>query len=509
MRNVDRGTAVLVALHGHGDDPATAREWARRMVPPGWEVVAPGARSGADGVRSWFPSGARGADGPALRDAAGRIGDLIERLRADGRPVVVAGFSQGAALAVSLGAAGVQPDAVVALCGFLPDTGEEAWTDRIAAPPRSGPVAPPTLVLSAADDEVVPAFLGEDLAALLAQQGRPVTSAVVPGGHAIGPEMAARARAWIGEIGARRVRVSVGLPVERVDAGAELVSGDGIAEVAVAFERLGFHAVHVTDHPAPDQRWLAAGGHHALEPTVALAVAGAATRRVLLHTNVYVLPYRNPFLAAKGLASLDVLTGGRLILGVAAGYLRPEFAALGVGFEDRVQRLDDALELLPRIWGDDPVRARGPGFEAAGVLARPRPAQRPHPPIWVGGNSSAALERAVRRAQGWSPLPTPDGLERAVRTAAIRSLDDLARRLAEAAERCEAAGRTEPLTVCFVPFALRRYLTDPDGGLEDLAGEVAALEDLGVDWVALSVPGLRRAEIRERAAALAAALRLS
>lgn len=509
MRDFDRGTGVLVALHGHGDEPSSARDWGRRLAPVGWEVVAPGARRGVDGVRSWFDTGPRGADESSLRASAARVAELVGQLRGDGRRVVVAGFSQGAALAAALGVAGVQPDGVVLCCGFLADTGADDWLGALGASARSGPAAPPTLVLSAEDDDVVPPFLGEDLAALLAQQDRPVVSAVLPGGHGVSPAMVERARAWIAALERGAVRVSLGLPVDRVDTGAELVSGDAVTELAAAYERLGFDAAYVTDHPAPDARWLDGGGHHALEPTVALAVAAAATRRLLLHTNVYVLPYRNPFLAAKALASLDVLSAGRLILGVAAGYLRPEFAALGAGFDDRTHRLEEALALLPRIWGDEQVAGEGSGYDAAGVLARPRPAQRPHPPIWVGGNSAAALRRAVTLAQGWSPFPTPGGLERAVRTTAIGDLDELSRRLVRARELCEELGRTEPLTICFVPFSLGGYLADPERGLAPLVEEVEALEGLGVDWVALSVPGLTRSEVRDRAAGLAAGLRLS
>ncbi len=508
MRDFDAGSGVLVALHGHGDEPSTARTWGRRLAPAGWEVVAPGGPVGHDGVRSWFPTGARGADGEAVRRSAGRIGELVAQLRGDGRPVVVAGFSQGGALALCLGTSGVQPDAVVCLCGFLPDVDEAGWVGSLVAAPRSGPVHPPTLVLSADADEHVPAFLGDDAAAVLAQAGRDVTSDVVHGGHDVSPEISERARAWVGQQVSRRMRVSLGLPVDRVRTGAELVSGEAIAELAVAYERLGYDAAYVTDHPAPDDRWLAGGGHQAMEPTVALTAAACATRRLLLHTNVYVLPYRNPFLAAKALASLDVVSGGRLVVGVAAGYLRPEFAALGAGFEDRTDRLEEALEVLPRIWAESSLEATGSGWEAAAVSAEPRPRQRPHPPIWVGGNSPAALRRAVRWAQGWSPFPTPGGMERAVRTSAIASLDDLRTRLEGARVACEEAGRTEPLTICFVPFSLGAYLADPDGGLAPLVDEVAELEAMGVHWVALSVPGLARAEVRDRAAALAAALRL-
>ena len=93
------------------------------------------------------------------------------------------------------------------------------------------------------------------------------------------------------------MRFSIALPTDRVDQPDEFVTGEAVAEVAATVERLGLDGCFVTDHPAPDTRWLDAGGHHALEPTVALAFAAAATRSILVHTHIYVLAYRNPFLA--------------------------------------------------------------------------------------------------------------------------------------------------------------------------------------------------------------------
>jgi probable F420-dependent oxidoreductase len=507
MRDFDRGRGTLVALHGHGDDPASARAWGRRMAPAGWEVVAPGAPTGPDGVRSWFATGPRGADAGDLDRSLDRLAHLVDSVRASGRRVVVAGFSQGGALALaSLRRPGAtRPDALVAVCAFL----AEAEGDVVAATAPGGGSHPvvPVLVVGGEADEDVPAFLGEDAAAVLAAEGHEVTVRTVPGGHEVGAATADDARHWITESLADGVRLSVQLPVDRVDAGAELVSGAAVADLAAAYEQLGADAAFVTDHPAPDARWLAAGGHHALEPTVALAVAATSTRHLLLHTNVYVLPYRNPFLAAKALASVDVVSGGRLVAGVAAGYLRPEFDALGADFDARGAALEESLTLLPRIWAEDAIASEGSGHRARAVTALPRPAHRPHPPLWVGGNSAAALRRAVTLAQGWSPLPTPDGLERAVRTTAIRSHADLAARLAQARELCESTGRTEPLTICFAPFSLGGYLRDPVGGLAPLAEEVRALAELGVDWVTLTVPGLTRREVIDRAGALLAACR--
>ena len=227
-----------------------------------------------------------------------------------------------------------------------------------------------------------------------------------------------------------------------------------------------------------------------------------------MHTNIYVLAYRNPFLAAKSLASLDVMSGGRLVLGVAAGYLRPEFRALGVDFDTRGELLDEALELLPRIWAEDGVAVEGSGYTSKGVSARPRPLQRPHPPIWVGGNTLSAMRRAVRYGQGWSPFPTPAGLESSARTAAITNLDDLTTRLDRLGELRAEMGREEPLTVCFAPFSGGDYQRDPESTLPAMVDEIRGLESVGVDWVTVGVPGLARSEILDRAAALAAALDL-
>src|SRR3954447_22463410 len=173
------------------------------------------------------------------------------------------------------------------------------------------------------------------------------------------------------------MQVSLGLPTHRVDTGAELVSGDAIATIARAAEDAGFAAVFVTDHPAPPAAWLHRGGHHALDPLVALSFAAAATTGLRLQTNLFVPAYRHPLLSAKAVATLDVLSGGRVVLGVGAGYLEGEFAALGADSERRNDVLDDALVTMKTAWT---------GASVAGIVSRPAPVQQPHPPIWVGGN---------------------------------------------------------------------------------------------------------------------------
>jgi probable F420-dependent oxidoreductase len=287
------------------------------------------------------------------------------------------------------------------------------------------------------------------------------------------------------------MRFSVGLPVDHVDHVDEFVTGPAIAEMAAAAEAAGFDAVYVTDHPAADEQWLAGGGHHALEPLVALAFAAAATTKVRLQTHVYVAAYRNPFLAAKGVGTLDALSNGRVILGVAAGYLRPEFGALGVDFDERNELLDECIDVMRRVWTEDAVAVEGRHFKARAVTMRPRPVSQPHPPIWIGGNSNRAMRRAIELGQGWVPFPNPTAAARATKTPAITSLAELAPRLDAARDYAASIGRTEPLDVCFAPFRL----DDP----------TQEYEDLGVTWLAVQFDrAASRSEWLDRMSAYAA-----
>jgi probable F420-dependent oxidoreductase len=138
-----------------------------------------------------------------------------------------------------------------------------------------------------------------------------------------------------------------------------------------------------------------------LDPVVSLAFLAAHTTRARLATGIVILPQRNPVVLAKELASLDVLSGGRLELGIGAGYLEPEFAAVGVPFADRGRRTDEYLDAILALWTQEKPHYDGRYVRFAGIDAQPRPVQRPHPPIHVGGRSDAAYRRAVQRAHGW------------------------------------------------------------------------------------------------------------
>src|SRR5271154_186526 len=185
----------------------------------------------------------------------------------------------------------------------------------------------------------------------------------------------------------------------------ELVSGQGIATVAAAAEAAGIHGVGFTDHPAPSQRWLEAGGHDALDPFVALSFAAARTTTLRLIPNIVVLPYRNPFVVAKAGASLDVLSGGRFTLATGLGYLKREFAALGVSYDERAELFEESLQVIRAIWTSDDVSFEGKHFSARGITAHPRPISDPHPPIWIGGNTAASPQPGAPIGVGRSPVP--------------------------------------------------------------------------------------------------------
>ncbi len=298
------------------------------------------------------------------------------------------------------------------------------------------------------------------------------------------------------------MKFSLTLPTDRVSLADEFVTGEAIAEMAAAAERAGFDNVSVTEHPFPDDEWMLTGGHHALDPFVALAFAAAATTRLRLQTNLVVVPYRNPFLGAKSVASLDRLSRGRFVFGVGAGYLAPEFEALGVDFARRNDLSDEYLRAMKRAWSEEGIRADGSGFAAAGHTAKPQPDQKPHPPIWIGGNSRRAIRRAVELGDGWMPMVTPARFVERRRTPALEGFDDLAKRLAYARERAEAIGRTTPLDIIFMTFVpgygQRGY--DRSAFLDHVAGHAQA----GVSTLQVRVLGETRAELLDNIAAFGA-----
>lgn len=267
----------------------------------------------------------------------------------------------------------------------------------------------------------------------------------------------------------------------------DLVSGRGVAALATAAEAAGFSGFGFTDHPAPGQRWLDAGGHDALDPFVAMAFVAAGTATIRLIPNIVVLPYRNPFLVAKAAASLHALSGGRFTLAVGTGYLRGEFAALGVDVDERNDLFDEALAVLDAVWSRDDVTFEGRHFHARGITAHPRPS--PRPPIWIGGNSGRARQRVADSGDGWVPFPAPAALARTARTPALETVDDLAVAIDDLRRRLESAGR-DPASVD-VTFTCGAG-GDPAADAFDVEAHLDGLDrlaSLGVTWVQVGLPG--------------------
>lgn len=264
------------------------------------------------------------------------------------------------------------------------------------------------------------------------------------------------------------------------------VSKDALVRFARAAEDAGFDGIGFTDHPAPSHKWLQAGGHDALDPFAALAFVAAITDRLLLIPNIVVLPYRNPFVVAKAVATIDALSGGRFVLATATGYLRSEYRALGVDFEQRNELFDEAIDVLRGIWSTDDFVFEGRNFTASGQSANPKPSGVP---IWIGGNSQRSRQRVADVGDGWSPFPSPAALARTAKTPVLESIEDLARMLDDLWRRVDEAGRDRgSFDVAF----LTHDGGDPGDDTFDADAHLAGLDDLaalGVTWNGVGLPG--------------------
>jgi probable F420-dependent oxidoreductase len=260
------------------------------------------------------------------------------------------------------------------------------------------------------------------------------------------------------------------------------VGASEILRIAEVIEDAGLDACAVTDHPFPvlDETRT---GHHALDPFAAAGAIAAATSRVMIHINLVVLPYRSPFVVANAAASVDLLSGGRLIMGVGAGYLRAEFAGLGVSFDDRNDILDAGLHAMELAWPGQPVASAARWWNSNGNSIMPLQGRRSRPTIWIGGNSYRAISRAVRFGDGWSPVMNPDARSKHIHTATINNMDALKSRIGSLRDECQRVGRSQLPEICVVQAkgALLRG--------DQLHDDLARLEELGVAWVCLAPEG--------------------
>jgi probable F420-dependent oxidoreductase len=285
------------------------------------------------------------------------------------------------------------------------------------------------------------------------------------------------------------MRFTITHPMHTHPYNPDLLSGESIATVAAAAEAAGLHGFGFTDHPAPSQRWLEAGGHDALDPFVAMAFAAARTTTLRLIPNIVVLPYRNPFMVAKSGATLDLLAGGRFTLAVGVGYLKREFAALGVNYDERAELFEEALQVIRAVWTADDITFEGRHFTARGITAHPRPVSQPHPPIWIGGNTTSARQRVAQYGDGWCPFPAPTRLAQTAGTASLESEESLRVAIDDLRRRCDAAGRDfSAIDITFTNFDGGSTAGD-EFNADAYLGGLERLAKLGVTWVQVGLPG--------------------
>jgi len=246
-----------------------------------------------------------------------------------------------------------------------------------------------------------------------------------------------------------------------------LADKGGVNAVGQAADDLGFESLWVGEHPVlidPRQAPSPLPPHTPLlDPVAVLSYLACSTSRVKLGTGIVILPLRNPVILAKQMATADVLSDGRVILGVGVGYVPGEYAAIGVDFATRGRRADEYIDALRSLWRDDPPFSHGEFTSISGVQCRPQPIQPGGVPIVASGAARPALRRAVKRADGWYGF--------------FVDTERCAQMLDELAELSESGGRPGGLG------KLEITVTPPGGAAS--ADEVARYEELGVDRLVL------------------------
>ncbi len=263
-----------------------------------------------------------------------------------------------------------------------------------------------------------------------------------------------------------------------------------IAEFGKIVEERGFHSIWVPEHvvffrdyasqyPYSEDGKIPGNPDGVMEPLTALTFVAAHTERIRLGTGVLLVPQRNPIYTAKQVADVDYLSKGRLDFGIGIGWLREEFSALGVPWERRADRTRECIAVMKTLWCDEVSSFKGEFYDLPECLQNPKPVQKPHPPLYFGGESEPALRRVAELGQGWFGYNlTPDEL--------VANLKRLDRLLAEAGRR------RSDIKIQVSPRG--RYDSDM----------LARFRDAGVDQVVLPLFGRDVDNVRKRADALAA-----
>jgi len=300
---------------------------------------------------------------------------------------------------------------------------------------------------------------------------------------------------------------------------------DDIVRLGQRGEELGFEIVTVSDHViipryigsiypySEDGAFAGSDSGECLEQLTVAMFLAANTSKIKILTSIMVLPHRPPVLAAKTLASIDVLSKGRLIVGVGAGWMREEFEALGAEpFEHRGTVSGEYLEAFKEMWTSDAPEYDGKYVQVSDVTFMPKPVQNPHPPIWVGGESPPALRRAGKHGDAWYPIgnnpnfpmDTPDRLTTAMTT--VREQAEKAGRDPGAMDFAFSAGWYDDTAAQVGSDGGRKVFT---GNPEEVASDIRLFESLGVRHLIVGIAGASTAETIERMERVSATRALS
>jgi len=288
-----------------------------------------------------------------------------------------------------------------------------------------------------------------------------------------------------------------------IPAQGPMANPDSAAELARAGEAMGFGYLYVSDHivvpktirsPYPyNAKRKLPGADNYLEQLTLLTFLAAHTRRIKLLTSVTVIPYRDAVFTAKSLATIDVLSNGRLVLGAGVGWMKEEFEAVGAPpFEQRGTVTDEYLRAFVELWTDKKPSFKGRHVRFSDIAFEPKPVQKPHPPIWIGGESPYAIRRAATLGNGWYPISYDQTYPITTPTRMRECLTEL-RKHAKAVGRSLKgfqvtyhAGMYDPKHVAIRQGGKRKNFT---GTPAQVAGDIRAFQDAGVDNVFFLYPG--------------------
>lgn len=261
-------------------------------------------------------------------------------------------------------------------------------------------------------------------------------------------------------------------------------SAENIVAVARRAEELGYETVWVTErllyHVNPRTPYMATPDGSlpdvykiVLDPLESLLWAAAGTSRIRIATSVIDMPFYNPVMLARRLTSIDVLSGGRLTLGMGLGWSEDEYEAAGAAMTRKGKRADEFIQVLKAIWTNDPAEFNGDFFKLAQSIIQPKPVQKPHPPIFLAAYSAGAMKRIATHANGWLPAGVPVPAMKQM-WSAIRSMAEQAGRNPDELEiivRANVTVTESPLDDGRFPFV---------GSLDQIKSDIAASRDLGV-----------------------------